>query len=79
MVMMTGCGTTPDFSRYRLELDMYLSGDTAICGSAALVDTTGGLRVGFNDKCFVFKKGVRSILLPTPVTGEPSGRTTGGP
>lgn len=66
-----GCGSTPDFSRYRVELDLYLSGDTAVCGSAAIVDTTGGFRIGFDDKCFTFRKGQPRVLIPIPVTGEP--------
>lgn len=76
LLLIAGCSSTPDFTRYRVEVTGYLSGDSAICGSIALVDTGGDFRFGFTNKCFTFKP--QSVPETTtepatevpPVTGE---------
>lgn len=62
-----GCSSTPDFSRYQLRLSMHLSGDTAVCGSAMLVDTSSNIKIGFDDQCFTFRR--PSAEDPTPGDG----------
>lgn len=67
----TGCSSAPDFTRYRVEVSGYLSGDTAICGSIALVDTSGDFRFGFTNKCFTFKPSAKPLAPPGEGEGKP--------
>lgn len=78
--VLAGCSSTPDFSRTRADIELYLSGDTAVCGSIFVVDSITGMRVGFKDKCFTFRKGT-TISVPVVPTDAPTtgGPTTGGP
>lgn len=56
---LSGCsgGGGLSLKGYSLDASIYIQGDTAFCISAAVVDTSSGLRLGLAPACFTFRKG----------------------